>query len=129
MCLSSSPYWIKIGPYLPKSDRKDLMHAIGSTNGGLIRSEFKGDFCIFKVELDVQKPLRKGLLSRPKAQERCWYPFKYENLLGYYFKCGRMGHILKDCHEFDVSIKDLSDEHYPFSLALKAKLNFVGKLS
>ncbi|KAK5784980.1 hypothetical protein PVK06_039521 [Gossypium arboreum] len=36
------------------------MHTVGSTFGGVIRSEIKGDFCRLKVNLDVQKPLRKG---------------------------------------------------------------------
>ncbi|MBA0868662.1 hypothetical protein Goshw_017114, partial [Gossypium schwendimanii] len=37
--LISSPYWIKIGPCLPEFDKKDLLHAIVVTFGGVIRSE------------------------------------------------------------------------------------------
>ncbi|MBA0855996.1 hypothetical protein Goshw_021975 [Gossypium schwendimanii] len=40
-----SPFWIKVGPCPPEYERKDLMHAIGSTFGGVSRSESKGDFC------------------------------------------------------------------------------------
>ncbi|MFQ6668961.1 hypothetical protein Gotur_034402 [Gossypium turneri] len=40
---------------------KDLMHAIGSTFGGVLQSEIKGDDCQLKVQLDIQKPLRRGI--------------------------------------------------------------------
>ncbi|MFQ6668327.1 hypothetical protein Gotur_034011 [Gossypium turneri] len=40
--LVSSPFWIKIGPCLPEFDKKDLLHAIRVTFGGVIRSEVNG---------------------------------------------------------------------------------------
>ncbi|MFQ6634501.1 hypothetical protein Gotur_012036 [Gossypium turneri] len=40
--LVSSPFWIKIGPCLPEFDKKDLLHAIGVTFGGVLRSEVNG---------------------------------------------------------------------------------------
>ncbi|MBA0864948.1 hypothetical protein Goshw_007560, partial [Gossypium schwendimanii] len=36
--LTSSPFWIKIGSCLPEFDKKDLLHAIGVTFSGVIRS-------------------------------------------------------------------------------------------
>ncbi|MBA0875414.1 hypothetical protein Goshw_021962, partial [Gossypium schwendimanii] len=33
------------------------MHAIGSTFGGVIRLEIKGDFCRLKTQIDALKPL------------------------------------------------------------------------
>lgn len=32
-----SPFWLKFGPCSPECDKKDLMHAIGSSFEGLIR--------------------------------------------------------------------------------------------
>ncbi|MBA0818033.1 hypothetical protein Gohar_028452, partial [Gossypium harknessii] len=55
--LTSSPFWIKIGSCLPEFDKKDLLHAIGVTFGGVIKSEINGNFCRLKINLDVQKPL------------------------------------------------------------------------
>ncbi|MFQ6652781.1 hypothetical protein Gotur_024482, partial [Gossypium turneri] len=43
--LVSSLFWIKIGPCLPEFDKKDLLHAIGVTFGGVLRSEISGEFC------------------------------------------------------------------------------------
>ncbi|KAA3474026.1 hypothetical protein EPI10_024359 [Gossypium australe] len=60
ICLISSPYWIKIGPCSLEFDKKDMLHAIGSTFGGVLRSEIKDDFCRLRVNLEVQKPLRRG---------------------------------------------------------------------
>ncbi|PPD90934.1 hypothetical protein GOBAR_DD12137 [Gossypium barbadense] len=37
--LVSSPFWIKIGMCLPEFDKKDLLHAIGVTFGGVLRFE------------------------------------------------------------------------------------------
>lgn len=38
-------------------DKKELMHADGSTFDGVLRFEIKGEFCRLRVSLDVQKPL------------------------------------------------------------------------
>ncbi|KAK5812430.1 hypothetical protein PVK06_027860 [Gossypium arboreum] len=43
--LTFSLFWMKVGPCPPECDKKDLMHAIGSTFGGVIRSDIKGEFC------------------------------------------------------------------------------------
>ncbi|MBA0721345.1 hypothetical protein Golax_008900, partial [Gossypium laxum] len=59
--LVCSPFWLKIGLCPPECDKKDLMHAIGSTFGGVIRSEVKRDFFQLRVQLDVRKPLRRGI--------------------------------------------------------------------
>ncbi|KAA3473772.1 hypothetical protein EPI10_024127 [Gossypium australe] len=59
--LTSSPYWIRFGPCDPEFDKKDLMHAVGSTFGGVIRSEVQNDYYRVRVHMDVQKPLDRGL--------------------------------------------------------------------
>ncbi|MFQ6651841.1 hypothetical protein Gotur_024007, partial [Gossypium turneri] len=72
--LNSSPVWLKVGPCLPEFDKKDLLHAIGVTFGWIIRSEINGEWCRLKINLDVQKPLRRGgsepdLIEDGKAEE------------------------------------------------------------
>ncbi|MBA0756462.1 hypothetical protein Gogos_020910 [Gossypium gossypioides] len=57
--LNSLPFWIKIDSYLPEFDKKDLMHAIGVTFGGVIRSEISDTCCRLRINLDVRKPLRR----------------------------------------------------------------------
>ncbi|MBA0760078.1 hypothetical protein Gotri_022860 [Gossypium trilobum] len=90
------PFWLKIGSCPPECENKDLTHAIGSNFEGIISSELNGDFCRIKVELDVQKPLRRGIFILASMQGKSWVPFKYENLPGFCFGCGRMGHGIKE---------------------------------
>ncbi|KAK5805094.1 hypothetical protein PVK06_032746 [Gossypium arboreum] len=66
-----SPFWLKVGPCPLECDKKYLMHAIGSTFGGVIRAEVKGDFCRIKVNLNIQKQLRRGDCSKTEED----YPF------------------------------------------------------
>ncbi|KAH1046825.1 hypothetical protein J1N35_037609 [Gossypium stocksii] len=84
--LLSTPFWTKTGPYSPEFDKKDLLHAIGVTFGGIIRSEIIGEFCRLRVKLDVQKPLA----------------FKYEKLPAFCFGCGKMGHGLQECKFYNL---------------------------
>ncbi|MBA0759980.1 hypothetical protein Gotri_022782 [Gossypium trilobum] len=97
--LVSSPFWIKIGPCLPEFDKKDLLHAIRVTFGGVLRSEINGEFCRLRIKLNVQKPLRRGIFVLRDNGNRYWIPFKYEKLPKFYFGCGKLGHDLQECKE------------------------------
>lgn len=55
--LLKTPYWIKAGPRSPKCERKDLMHVIGSSFGGLLSAKSKREFYRIKVMIKVHKPL------------------------------------------------------------------------
>ncbi|MBA0701461.1 hypothetical protein Goari_026882 [Gossypium aridum] len=50
-----------IGPCSLECNKKDLTHAVGSTFGGVIKSEVKGEFCRLRVQLDAQRLLRRGI--------------------------------------------------------------------
>lgn len=97
--LAISPLWLKMGPCAPKYDKKDLMHVVGSTFGGLQRSEVLGNFCRIRVLLNIRKPLRRGIFVSTTDSGKTWLAFKYENLPIFYFGCGRMGHGVMDCGE------------------------------
>ncbi|MFQ6650220.1 hypothetical protein Gotur_022847 [Gossypium turneri] len=127
--LVSSPFWIKIGPCLPEFDKKDLLHAIGVTFGGVLRSEINGEFCRLTIKLNVQKPLRRGIFVLRGNENRYWIPFKYEKLPKFCFGYGKLGHDLQECTVVQPAEKDKIRENPPFSLALKAELNLVGRES
>ncbi|MBA0577658.1 hypothetical protein Golob_024146 [Gossypium lobatum] len=59
---------------IEECDKKDHMHAVGSTFEGVIRSEIKGDFCQLKTQIDALKPLRRGSYGAPYASfwEETW---------------------------------------------------------
>ncbi|PPD99600.1 hypothetical protein GOBAR_DD03365 [Gossypium barbadense] len=125
--LVSSSFWIKIGPCLPEFDKKGLLHAIGVTFGGVLRSEVNGEFCRLRVNLNIQKSLRRGIFVLRSNGSRYWIPFKYEKLPKFCFGCGLMGHDLQNCTIVKLTEKDKIREDPPFSLALKAELNLIGK--
>ncbi|MFQ6643113.1 hypothetical protein Gotur_017961 [Gossypium turneri] len=97
ICLNSSPVWLKIGPCLPEFDKKDLLHAIGVTFGGVIRSEISGEWCRLKINLNVQKPLRRGIFVSSDNRNQC------------------------------TAEKSNIKEDPPYTMALKAESKFVGK--
>lgn len=55
--LVMSPIWLKIGPCSPECDKKDLMHEVGSTFGGLKRSKTVGNCCRLLIVVEVRNPL------------------------------------------------------------------------
>ncbi|KAA3460002.1 reverse transcriptase [Gossypium australe] len=129
ICLTSSPFWIKIGPCLSDFDKKDLLYAIGSTFGGVIRSEIHDDLCRLKVVVDVQKPLRRGIFASSGSSVNSGVPFKYEKLPIFCFGCGHMGHGLQDCEIVKLEDKKKIKDDPPFSVALKTKSKAIGKES
>ncbi|MBA0577298.1 hypothetical protein Golob_025015 [Gossypium lobatum] len=96
--LTSSPFWIKIGSCLPEIDKNDLLHAIGVTFGGVIRSEINGNLCRLKISLDVQKPLRR-----------------------------ESDIISKECQVLNPDEKERIKKDPNYTLALKAESNLIGK--
>lgn len=126
--LLKTPIWVMAGPCPPECDRKDIMHAIGSSFGGLLQAETNGESCKIRVMVEVHKLLRRGVVVLDEDQNKSWVPFKYERLTGFYFGCGCMGHLVKDCSEISQQIKELPDDDMPYSLALKAEFNFPASL-
>ncbi|TYI74850.1 hypothetical protein E1A91_D07G233300v1, partial [Gossypium mustelinum] len=110
-------------------DKKDLLHAIGVTFGGVIRSEILGEFCRLRVLLNVQKPLRRGIFVSIGSGNKSWIPFKYEKLPTYCFGYGKLGHGIHDCSEFTPAEKNKIKMDPPFSLALKEESTLVGRES
>ncbi|MBA0773021.1 hypothetical protein Gotri_008324, partial [Gossypium trilobum] len=81
-------------------------------------------------EFDKKRPLAcyRGHFWRRNGN-KVWIPFKYEKLPTFYFGCGRLGHGLQECTAIKPAEKNRIREDLPFSLALKAKLNLVGRES
>ncbi|PPD82268.1 hypothetical protein GOBAR_DD20794 [Gossypium barbadense] len=127
--LISSPFWIKIETCSPEIDKKDLLHAIGGTFGRVLRSEISEEFCRLRINLDVQKPLRRGIFVVTVYVSKVWIPFKYENLPMFCFGCGRMGHGLSNCTQISPARKIKISENPPYSVALKAESKLIGKES
>ncbi|MBA0679210.1 hypothetical protein Goari_010997 [Gossypium aridum] len=127
--LISSPFWMKIDSCFLEFDKKDLLHAIGATFGGVLRYEINEDFCQLRINLDVQRPLRRGIFVSTDDVNKVWVPFKYENLPMFCFGCGRMGHGLSNCTQIIPARKRKISENPSYSLALKAESKLIRKES
>ncbi|KAL8478828.1 hypothetical protein ACS0TY_030634 [Phlomoides rotata] len=57
-------------------------------------------YLIFKVAIDITKPLLKGLKNEIKGEEK-WMHIKYESLPFYCFCCGMVGYNFKACDIYD----------------------------
>ncbi|MBA0844629.1 hypothetical protein Goarm_005786 [Gossypium armourianum] len=127
--LTLSPFWVKIESCSPEFDKKDLLHAIGGMFGGVLRSEASEEFCRLRINLDAQKPLRRGIFVSTDYVNKVWIPFKYENLPLFCFGCGRMGHGMSNCTQIPPAKKSKVSENPPYSVALKAESRLIGKES
>ncbi|MBA0845746.1 hypothetical protein Goarm_023033, partial [Gossypium armourianum] len=77
-----------IGPCPSECNKKDLTHAVGSTFGGVIKSKVKGEFCRLRVQLDAQRPLRRGIFIST-------------------------GHGVKECTEISVDDREKVEDEHP----------------
>ena len=76
---------------------------IGSGLGKVVEVDLKAfssdqaRFLCVRVELPLEKRLRRGgVVASPEGDKIC-IGFKYERLVGLCFKCGRIGHEARDC--------------------------------
>nr|POE62312.1 uncharacterized protein CFP56_72888 [Quercus suber] len=82
---------------------QDVGEEIGSKLGKFIevdRRSWHSDqakFMRVRVELEIDKPLRRGAYIASSEGERLWLTFKYERLPTVCFICGKLGHDKKHC--------------------------------
>lgn len=94
---------------------------MGFTFGRIIRSEFQRDFFHLRIQVDVQKPLRKGIFVLGDSKIKSWVSFKNENLPTFWFKYGKMGHGFQSCELVTSEEKERPVDDFPFSMALRAE--------
>lgn len=58
-----------------------------------------GSFLRFRVLINLEKPLKKGTFLKSKEGIEFKVCFKFERLLDFCYRCGRVGHLIKDCWE------------------------------
>lgn len=78
----------------------DLDEEIDQKWGGSLR---------MKIQIDVGKPLKRGIFLESNMGENRWIPISYEKLLDFYYGCGYVGHTIKEC-DCDMSPGSSSEE-------------------
>ena len=54
-------------------------------------------FIRVRMELLLDKPLRRGGVVASPERDKVCIGFKYEHLVGLCYQCGRIGHEVKNC--------------------------------
>uniref|UniRef100_A0A803PKZ1 Reverse transcriptase zinc-binding domain-containing protein n=1 Tax=Cannabis sativa TaxID=3483 RepID=A0A803PKZ1_CANSA len=100
-------FWVQTHrlPFLSKS--RALAKKVGEWVGEFIEvyedsfHEGWGSLLRIRVHLDVSQPLMCGkMVSLPRVMDEHWLEFRYENLLVFYFYCGKIGHPFDKCIAF-----------------------------
>ncbi|KAL8511264.1 hypothetical protein ACS0TY_017900 [Phlomoides rotata] len=75
-----------------------------------------------KVEIEITKPLKKGLRIVIPGHEHVWTPIKYERLPSFCYIYGLLGHLRRECDILSGDEKELtlSDDTLPYGDWMKA---------
>ncbi|MBA0632063.1 hypothetical protein Godav_000875, partial [Gossypium davidsonii] len=77
---------------------------------------------MFEAEEDLEQILEDN-------QGKIWLSFKYENLLTFYFRCGHLGHGVKNYMAISSEDHKKAEDDLPYSLALKAESSLLRRES
>lgn len=111
-----TPFWVQIWG-LPF---EHMSEGVGKDIGGkfgeyleIDKRSWQSDqakFMRVRVNVQIDKPLRRGGYVKNTEGERFWITFKYERLPTFCFICGRMGHDDKHCEV--VTNEQAADRQY-----------------
>ncbi|KAL8511716.1 hypothetical protein ACS0TY_018227 [Phlomoides rotata] len=75
-----------------------------------------------KVKIDLRKLLKLGLNLKAKNSKHMWVTFKYERLPSFFYYCGLLGHMKRDCDlvEGEENEINVADDKLPFGEWLRA---------
>ncbi|KAH6787696.1 hypothetical protein C2S52_007248 [Perilla frutescens var. hirtella] len=79
---------------------------------------YVGNYLRFKVSLDITKPFMRGLTLKLDGN-RLWIPLKFEAIPLYCFKCGILGHQMKNCMNAGKKVFEKMED-VPYGPWLKA---------
>lgn len=100
-----------IGEFLEQDTNKNYAHL-----GNNIR---------IRVRLNITKPLRRGFMIRLEDSSEIWVTIRYERIPEFCFRCGVIGHIVKDCSR-RMNVEDDEEEEFEFGMWMKFQ-GYTGK--
>ena len=98
-----SPFWVQLWGLPFELMSEEVGQDIGRSLGRLIEVDKRAcqsdqtKFMRIRVDLPIDKPLRRGGNVVSKDGEKFWIHFKYERLPTFCFLCGMLGHDDKHC--------------------------------
>lgn len=120
--ISEAIFWVRVYDAPTCCMTTPAARAMANKMGTLVEVDpsqnLFGKFIRFKVKIDISRPLKRGL-SVLVGGELLWLAIKYESLPIYCFNCGHIGHIFKDCADFN-HMKEQEPKDLPFGPVIKA---------
>ena len=101
-----SPFWVQLWGLPCEHISEDVGRDVGNSLGRFLEMDKRAcqsDQALFmriRVELPIEKPLRRGGNVVSLDGEKFWVSFKYERLPTFCFLCGKLGHDDKHCLDF-----------------------------
>ena len=98
---------------------RDNLHKIGEKAGTIIDMELSESsrwkpYVRAQLSINVNNPLYPGFYLPIKSQKPTWVQLKYEKLVYFCFRCGRLGHEREACsEEADTTIANLQGSPVP----------------
>ncbi|KAK3037871.1 hypothetical protein RJ639_031231 [Escallonia herrerae] len=99
-----SPFWVRIFSLPPNQMTKNNAEKIGSQIEKVLDIDFTSDgqisrnkFLRIQVEINITQPLHSGFHRSREATSHSWINLRYERIPGFYFNCGRLGHVQRGC--------------------------------
>ena len=98
-----SPFWVQLWGLPFELMSEEVGQDIGRSLGRLIEVDKRASqsdqakFLRIRVDLPIEKPLRRGGHIVNKSGEKFWINFRYERLPTFCYLCGLLGHDDKHC--------------------------------
>ena len=99
-----SPFWVQVWGLPFENMTEEVGRVIGSKIGHVLEvdrrswQDEQAKFMRIKVEIPIDKPLRRGGYITNEEGGRSWVTFKYERLPTFCYNCGILGHDNRHCH-------------------------------
>ncbi|KAL8484903.1 hypothetical protein ACS0TY_027267 [Phlomoides rotata] len=115
IALCMTPLWVRVYDLPMVARNKNSISLIVGRIGELVEVDqtslegFSHSVRV-KIKIDIQKPLKKGLI------QKVWIEFKYERLPSFCYICGTLGHWRKDCDlaEGVEALENIPEAKLPF---------------
>ena len=98
-----SPFWVQIWGLPFELMSEEVGKELGNNIGRFIEMDRRArqfeqaKFMRIRVDIQLDKPLRRGGSVASVEGEKCWVSFRYERLPTFCFQCGMLGHDEKHC--------------------------------
>ena len=103
-----SPFWVQVWGIPFEFMNEEVGKDIGGTIGNFLEVDKRSwqsnqaKYTRIKVDVQLDKPLRRGgFISSPESGKH-WVYYKYEKIPTLCFRCGRIGHDVKHCSDATV---------------------------